>query len=481
MRHALVHFGKFAGKFARCPVKHHQYRRRSECPAAALVDTDGGTGHLTAGAAVQAAHRADVIIAEKTLDEVAFSQQIAAFLRGQLRMFRDRGHQQAFHLHHLWDLPPVEHAAHQHQDRQRMRFQYGFRAFADAVDHLLRVQRGEQNTGIFLDNAQQRAIIPALSVSGHRVEILSVVLVPESETFPVVLLLRRRKRQERTLRARFHHMVKAVGHAVRQAFYKRILCGQHGKQLLSLFILRHIVCHLHGKFVRKSHDRQEFPLFFRKRVDHGSGKHRINIGIPIRQRPTLGKRPQVQIDCRKPALTGIKQRIDLFVRKFRSAPMCVNSQFSMVQPKLLSPDLIDLAAQTDRLCGRQEPIAAGYKQMHIAGQAVCQFAEKAGSPAVCQQMKVIDENIAGGFSFQLMADRIDQQSAAGGIARTDIIAQKVKPCSQKSILHAFPEDREIIGIHADTDDPQKLCFRAFLQVPVHGRCFAVAHRRHHSR
>ena len=48
----------------------------------------------------------------------------------------------------------------------------------------------------------------------------------------------------------------------------------------------------------------------------------------------------------------------------------------MVQPQLLGPDLMNLAAQTDRLCGRQEPVAAGYKQMHIAGQAVCRLQRK---------------------------------------------------------------------------------------------------------
>ena len=82
MGHTLIHLGKLALQLPRRTIEHHQNGRRAESPAAAVLDTDGRAGHLAAGAAVQAAHGADVIVAEKTQNEVAFAQQVAALLLG---------------------------------------------------------------------------------------------------------------------------------------------------------------------------------------------------------------------------------------------------------------------------------------------------------------------------------------------------------------------------------------------------------------
>ena len=65
---------------------------------------------------MQAAHGADVIVAEKTHNEVALAQQVAAFFLGQLRVFFDGSQQQRFQLLHFRNLPPCEHPAHQHQN-----------------------------------------------------------------------------------------------------------------------------------------------------------------------------------------------------------------------------------------------------------------------------------------------------------------------------------------------------------------------------
>ena len=112
MGHTLVHLGKLALKFSRCAVEHHQDGRGAKGPAAAGLDADGGTGHLSAGTAVQAAHGTDVIIAEKAQDKVAFAQQVAALLRRQFRVLLNGCQQQLFQLQHLWDLPPCEHPPH---------------------------------------------------------------------------------------------------------------------------------------------------------------------------------------------------------------------------------------------------------------------------------------------------------------------------------------------------------------------------------
>ena len=92
-------------------------------------------------------------------------------------------------------------------------------------------------------------------------------------------------------------------------------------------------------------------------------------------------------------------------------------------------------------------------------------------------MKIVQENIAGGPSGRLVAERIHQQSAAGGVCGTGVIAQKIKPGAIKGVLHAFPEDREIVGINADTDDLRCLRSGALFEIPVYRRSLSVAHGR----
>ncbi|WP_252208458.1 hypothetical protein [Enterocloster citroniae] len=67
-------------------------------------------------------------------------------------------------------------------------------------------------------------------------------------------------------------------------------------------------------------------------------------------------------------------------------------------------------------------------------------------------MKIIHEDIAGGFSRQLVAEIIHQQTAARGVRGTVIVPQEVKALTGKGVLCAFPEDGEVIGIYADADD-----------------------------
>lgn len=92
-------------------------------------------------------------------------------------------------------------------------------------------------------------------------------------------------------------------------------------------------------------------------------------------------------------------------------------------------------------------------------------------------MKIVQENVAGGLSGRLVAERIHQQSAAGGVCGTGVIAQKIKPGAIKGVLHAFPEDREIVGINADTDDLRCLRSGALFEIPVYRRSLSVAHGR----
>ena len=214
MRHALVHLGELALEFAGRAVKHHQHRRRAERPAPAFLDADGGAGHLRAGAAVQAAHGADVVVAEKAHDEVALAEKVAALALRPVGVFGDRGEQQLLELEHLWDLPPVEHAAHEHQQGQGVGLQRLRRAAVQKVQHRLRFQGGEENACVVPDHPQQGVVIPAPAIGGHGVEILPPGLVPPAIAAVIVGLPALGQGEKGTLGALLHHMVEAIGSAV---------------------------------------------------------------------------------------------------------------------------------------------------------------------------------------------------------------------------------------------------------------------------
>jgi len=169
--------------------------------------------------------------------------------------------------------------------------------------------------------------------------------------------------------------------------------------------------HFRGKFVGKTHHREKFLLPLRQRLDHGGGEHGENIGITFGQRPMLRERPQVQVDGGEPALAGVEQRFRLRVGKLRAAAVRVNGQLRMVQPQLLCAEPVDPRPQPDDLCGGQKAVAAGDDQVDVGGQAARKHTEKGGHALVCKQVKIVDEQIAGRFPRQLMAEIVRQQPA----------------------------------------------------------------------
>ena len=104
--HALVHLCQLLVQVSRPAVEHHQHRRRPKGPPAPTADSDSRAGHLCAGAAVQAAHGADVVVAEKALNEVTFPQQVAPLPGREGRMLRYGLQQQRLHCHHPGNLSP---------------------------------------------------------------------------------------------------------------------------------------------------------------------------------------------------------------------------------------------------------------------------------------------------------------------------------------------------------------------------------------
>ena len=170
----------------------------------------------------------------------------------------------------------------------------------------------------------------------------------------------------------------------------------------------------------------------------------------------LRERPQVQVDGGEPALAGVEQRFRLRVGKLRAAAVRVNGQLRMVQPQLLCAEPVDPRPQPDDLRGGQKAVAAGDDQVDVGGQAARKHTEKGGHALVCEQVKIVDEQIAGAFPRQLMAEIVRQQPAAGGVRGTGILPQQVDARAGKGVLRAPPEDRKIVGIHADADDAQRL-------------------------
>ena len=152
----------------------------------------------------------------------------------------------------------------------------------------------------------------------------------------------------------------------------------------------------------------------------------------------------------------------------------------MVQPQLLRADLIHPVPQPDGFCGRRKTVPAGDDQVHVVRQAMGKGAQKIGHSVVGQQVKIVDKDVAGGFSRQLMAQIVRQQAPAGGILGAAVVPQEVKARPGKGVLHALPEDSNAAGIHADADDMGCLCIGALSQIPVHRRRLSIAHGRNHS-
>ena len=209
-------------------MEHHQHRRRAESPAPLVADAHRRAGHLCAGAAVETAHLGDVVVHQEAQDQVPFSQQVAPFLLRPLRMGADGVLQQPFQSHHLGDLPPGEHPAHEHQNGQRMFFQHRFRTTLQKRQHRLRLQRSQKDPSIRLDDLEGGVIVAARLIGVQGVQILLVGLVPIAVTAAVSVLLGRFQLSKRLLRTSLHHVVEPEGHAVGQTGHKGVLLGQSG-------------------------------------------------------------------------------------------------------------------------------------------------------------------------------------------------------------------------------------------------------------
>ena len=210
MRHTLVHLFQLFVKVSAFPVKHHKYRWGAKRPASVTSDTDGRSCHLLAGTAVKLTHSRNIIVHKKALDQVAFAQKIAPFLRRQLRMLHNGSQQERLQLHHLRNLPPRKEPSHQNQKRRRVAHQNLRRARVQPLEQILRRNGRKQVPRVFFDDRKFRVVVSGPPVSVQRVQILPVRAVPVAEAVPIGRLRRARQRAEFSGGALLHHVVETV-------------------------------------------------------------------------------------------------------------------------------------------------------------------------------------------------------------------------------------------------------------------------------
>ena len=117
--------------------------------------------------------------------------------------------------------------------------------------------------------------------------------------------------------------------------------------------------------------------------------------------------------------------------------------------------------------------------MYVRRQAVREHAEEGRRAAIRQQVEVVDEDIAGRLPRQLVAEIVRQQTAARRVLGAVTVPHKAEARAGESILHAFPEDGQIVGIHTDADHLHRLQPRPLLQIPVYRRGLSIVHGRDH--
>ena len=477
--HTLVHLRQLAFQRPRRAVEHHQHRRRAERPSSVAANTDRRARHLRAGAAVQPAHGADVVVAQKAHNEVALAQQVAALPLRHLRVLLDGRQQQRLQRHHPGYLPPREHPPHQHQQRQRMRLEHPVRALVQRRQHLRRVQRCQQYPRVRLHHPQQPLIVPAAPIGRHGVQILPMPLIPRAAARLIERPLFRAQRLKAPLGALLHHVMEAIRHAVRQPLHEGVLRRQRRQYLPRVSVPGDEARHVLAELVRQSHHRQKLPLPLRQRIDHGRRERGIDVRPPVGQRPLLMQRPQVQIHRGEPPLAGVQQLLHLRVGQLRAAPMGIHRQLRVVQPQLLRADLIHPRAQPHRLGGGQKAIPAGHDQVHVAGQPPRQRTQERRHAPVSQQVKIVQKQVARHIPCQLVAQVVRQHTPPNIVRRAVVLPQEAQPGPGKGVLRTAPQDGQVVGIHADADDPGRLRPDTLVQIPAHRRGLPVAHRRDH--
>ena len=159
--------------------------------------------------------------------------------------------------------------------------------------------------------------------------------------------------------------------------------------------------------------------------------------------------------------------------------MGIDGQFRVIQPQLVRADETQPPPQADGLLRGEKAVPAGHDKVDRLGQPVGQGTQKGSGPAIGEQMEVVDEDIPGCLPGKGPAQVVREQAGPGIVGGTGAVGQKIQSGVDKGILHAFPEDGQVVGVDADPDDMDRPLLGALREVPVHRRGLAIAHGGHH--
>lgn len=135
--------------------------------------------------------------------------------------------------------------------------------------------------------------------------------------------------------------------------------------------------------------------------------------------------------------------------------------------------------EPQNLPARQKEIPACHNEVNVVRQTHGKQYKEHGYTRFGQKMKIVDEDVVRHRSGKAMADLITEQTFPRRVHGTFIPVEKRQSRIGKRALYAFPEDRQIVRIHAYPDDDARLGFLPPVEVPAHSGRFAVSHRRDH--
>lgn len=222
-----------------------------------------------------------------------------------------------------------------------------------------------------------------------------------------------RERAEDLRGAGLHHVVEAIGHAVRKKAGKGVLRSQRAQQLLRFRLFGDKARHFRREFIGKTEHGQKFLCALRQRVKHGGREHGVDIRISVGQRSALGQRAQIEVDGGEPALRGGQKRGQLRLGQRGAAAAGIDGQLLAGQAgSMLRADPVQADAQTQLRVGRQKAVAPGNDEVDVFRQAVCKRAQEIRDARIGQQVKIVEEEIARLRPGQPAAQAVRQKPCA---------------------------------------------------------------------
>ena len=291
-------------------------------------------------------------------------------------MLCHRGQQKLLQLHHFGDLPPVEHAAHQHQNGKRVLLERFHRAAPQPFQQLCRTKGGQQDPRIPLNDLQCRIVIPARLVGSQGVEILQLCLIPRPVPLPAGILLLWCQPGKQPLGTLLEHVMEPEGLSVRQTGHKGVLLGQGPQDLRCVRHFSHGLCHFHSEFIRKPYHGKEFLHFGRQVFQHRRREHGINVRVLTQQDAPFSQGVEVQVDGGEPPLAGAQKAIHLCFGQVHAAAVGVVGKLGMVEPQLFLANAVQAVPQPEDLLFGQKVVPACHDQVNVLRQAICQSAQK---------------------------------------------------------------------------------------------------------